>query len=151
MYLLTPSGGISMEKHVRLLAIFNIVYGAFHVLAGLVGLVVIRWVGTLNNVVSSQAVGLLLLASGLAAVLLVFVVLVSIGCIIGGVGLLNNRRWARILVLVLSFLDLVHVPLGTALGVYGIWVLMNDKTDSMFSSGPGVPPQAPKTSGMPAS
>jgi hypothetical protein len=128
-----------MEKHVKLLAVLSIVYGSLHALAGLVGWVLFRWMGLYHSYVSGGMVGFLLLANSIAAVLLLFVTLVAVGCIIGGIGLLHRKRWARLVVLVLSFLNLIHFPLGTALGVFGIWVLMNDATDILFAQNPGPP------------
>lgn len=121
-----------MEKHVRLLAILYIVYGAIHLLGGLVGWFFLRWSGFFHNPLSGRMADVAMLASGVAAVILLFLIIVSAAGIIGGIGLLNKKRWARILVLVLSFLNLIHFPLGTALGVYGIWVLMKDETDALF-------------------
>lgn len=121
-----------MEKHIRLVGILYIVYGGLHLLGGLVGWLFIRWSGWFHSVVSGRTMGALMLANTIVAVLLFFVVVVSIAGILGGIGLLNKQRWARILVLVLSFLNLIHFPLGTALGVYGIWVLMKDETDGLF-------------------
>ncbi len=48
--------------------------------------------------------------------------------IVGGIALLQRRPWARILVLILSLLSLVFFPVGTAYGIYALWVLMKDDT-----------------------
>jgi len=39
-------------------------------------------------------------------------------------GLFQHAEWARILTIVFAFLRILEFPLGTALGVYTIWVLM---------------------------
>jgi len=52
--------------------------------------------------------------------------------VIAGWGLMNFRPWARILVIILSILHLPSIPLGTAIGVYGLWVLFNDDTKRLF-------------------
>jgi hypothetical protein len=39
-------------------------------------------------------------------------------------GLLQRKHWARMLTLILAFLALLSFPLGTALGIYTIWVLL---------------------------
>jgi hypothetical protein len=44
--------------------------------------------------------------------------------IIAGWGLLERQSWARVLALVLGFLSLIHMPFGTAIGVYTLWVLL---------------------------
>jgi hypothetical protein len=34
---------------------------------------------------------------------------------------------------VLSILNLLNVPFGTALGIYGLWVLLNRGAEQLFS------------------
>jgi hypothetical protein len=41
-----------------------------------------------------------------------------------GWGLMQHESWARIVVLVLAFIALFHIPFGTAIGVYTLWVLL---------------------------
>jgi hypothetical protein len=41
-----------------------------------------------------------------------------------GWGLMERQPWARIFGLVVGFLLLIRFPLGTALGIYTIWVLL---------------------------
>jgi len=47
-------------------------------------------------------------------------------------GLLQHANWARILTLVLAFLRLLELPLGTALGIYTIWVLLGPTSDQEY-------------------
>jgi len=42
------------------------------------------------------------------------------------------RPWARVLTIVISAFDLLHVPFGTALGVYGLWVLLSSQGEALF-------------------
>jgi hypothetical protein len=63
---------------------------------------------------------------------LIVILALSIPGIIAGVGLLSYRPWARILTIVLSILDLVSFPFGTALGIYGLWVLLTAEGARMF-------------------
>ena len=48
----------------------------------------------------------------------------AILCLAGGWGLLQRETWARPLVLVLGIISLLNVPLGTALGIYTLWVFI---------------------------
>jgi hypothetical protein len=54
-------------------------------------------------------------------------------------GLFERQPWARILGLVIGFLALVRFPLGTALGIYTLWVLLPEGSgreyDRMVASG----------------
>jgi len=136
-----------MEKHLKLLSVLYIVYGSLHLLGGMVAWVFIRWSGLAHGFNSGEAPGRFLLSSGIVAVLVIFFVLVSAAGIIGAIGLLNRKRWARIVLLVLSFLNLIHFPFGTALGAYGIWVLMKDETDGLFQQSPASVPQQGDSSG----
>ena len=61
------------------------------------------------------------------------VVVLSLPGIIAGIGLLKLQPWARILAIVISALNLLNVPIGTALGVYGLWVLLQAETERLFA------------------
>jgi hypothetical protein len=61
-----------------------------------------------------------------------FLALFGFPKIIGGIGLLKGHEWARILILVVSFLSLLNIPFGTALGVYSIVILLNKETAQLF-------------------
>ena len=52
--------------------------------------------------------------------------------VIGGIGLFSYRSWARILVIIVSAINCLNVPIGTAKGVYSIWVLMQPETIELF-------------------
>jgi hypothetical protein len=53
--------------------------------------------------------------------------------LIGGIGLLVYRPWARYLVIVLAALGCLNIPFGTIKGVYSIWVLIQDDTIKLFN------------------
>ena len=44
--------------------------------------------------------------------------------LIAGWGLIERQSWARILAIILAIFSLIHIPLGTALGIYTLWVLL---------------------------
>jgi hypothetical protein len=81
-----------------------------------------------------------------------FFVLLGLPSILGGWGLMRYRPWSRILMIVVSAFHLFHVPLGTALGIYGLWVLLSPETQRILESGGGYlpPTQAPATYPPPA-
>src|SRR4030095_14930107 len=57
-------------------------------------------------------------------VFLALAVLFFMPGLIGGLGLLRGKSWARPIIIVLSFLILLAFPVGTALGGFGLWVLL---------------------------
>ncbi len=61
---------------------------------------------------------------GLFRMLAMFLLVKALAGFAAGWGLLERETWARPLALILGFLSLLHIPLGTALGIYTIWVLM---------------------------
>jgi hypothetical protein len=48
-------------------------------------------------------------------------------------GLLQRKHWARMLTLILAFVGLLSFPLGTALGVYSIWVLLAGNAEHEYN------------------
>jgi hypothetical protein len=54
--------------------------------------------------------------------------------IMAGWGLLQRESWARTLTLVVGFVALLNVPLGTALGVYTLWVLLPTQSDDEYQA-----------------
>jgi hypothetical protein len=65
-----------------------------------------------------------------------FILILSLPGIIAGAGLLKYRPWARILTIVLSALNLMNVPFGTILGIYGLWVMLSDEGSRLFAQPP---------------
>ena len=47
---------------------------------------------------------------------------------------------ARILTIVLSVLNLIIIPFGTLLGIYGLWVLLSQNTAPLFGVTPVAAP-----------
>jgi len=131
-----------MEKHIMLAGILNIVYRAFALLGAGVLLILAAWFGPFFESLMHKGfvrphevpveildiIPMILLIAGIGV--LVF----SLASIIGSIGVLKKREWGRILLLVISFFTLVKIPLGTILGIYTIWVLLNDETIRLFKA-----------------
>ena len=123
-----------MEQHIKIVAILNIVLGGLGVLTALF---VLLFFGGLAGIASfdpgsnsrAEDGAVLGIIGGVAFIV---IALFSVPSVIGGVGLLKFREWARILMIVLSALNLMNIPLGTALGIYGLWALTMDETRVLF-------------------
>jgi len=61
-------------------------------------------------------------------------VILAAGGICVGMGLMQKAPWARTAAIVLGVLALLHPPLGTALGVYSLWVLLGDERGAEYGS-----------------
>jgi hypothetical protein len=64
---------------------------------------------------------------------MVLLALLSVPALVGGWGLLKRKPWARLLVLIVSFLSLPGFPVGTLIGGFSIWVLMSDESREILS------------------
>ena len=49
-----------------------------------------------------------------------------------GWGLLKRRSWARMLAIVFACFNLLELPIGTALGIYTLWVLLPAKSEEEY-------------------
>lgn len=116
-------------KDAKLVGVLNIVWGLMGITGGVIGgfvlflPAILARSGYLDRVPRHEADTLMAILGGLAMLILFIALLVSLPSLIGGIGLLKGRWWARTLILVLSFIHLLEFPLGTALGIYGIYVL----------------------------
>jgi hypothetical protein len=122
-----------MRKHVDLLGLLYLVWGALN---GVLGVAIFSLgVGAAALITTTGEIGAGLLA-GVTAVTLTAVAVILI--LWGGVNawagaeLRRLRSWARLLVLVLAILNLFAVPFGTALGIYSLWVLLQDPSRALF-------------------
>lgn len=52
--------------------------------------------------------------------------------LIAGLGLLMLQSWARILAIVVGVIELVSFPLGTALGIFTLWVLLPNDAEREY-------------------
>jgi len=50
-----------------------------------------------------------------------------------GWGLMHRRPWARIVAIILGVLALFHPILGTALGIYTLWVLLSADAERQYA------------------
>ena len=78
----------------------------------------------------------LFITSAVGVAIAVIFLIISIPGIIAGLGLLKYQQWARILAIILGALHLFSFPLGTALGIYTFWVLLNAQTTPLFERPP---------------
>lgn len=135
-----------MQTHVKVLAVLFIVFSALGVLFAL-GLMAVfgGTMGLIGATAHDEGAEIALPIIGLTGSLLtIFLLVVSLPGLVTGFGLLVYKNWARILGIVLCAINLVHVPFGTILGVYGLWVLLNKETERLFE-GSGTIVSTPRT------
>ena len=125
----------TMDLHVKVLAAFHIVFGLLGRMATLAILIVFGGMaGAAGFAAGNEPEAWLAvpILSIIGSVLMLVTLTLSIPGIIGGWGLLKRKNWARILMIVLSALNLINIPIGTLLGIYGLWVLLARDTELLF-------------------
>jgi len=117
-----------MQKHVTAVAALQIGFGIFGVLIGLVIFFVLGTIAAFTDDPDAMIV-----LPTIATLVGGFFILLSLPAIIGGIGLLRYKNWARILILIVSVFDILNFPLGTALAIYSFWALLQDETVRLFT------------------
>ncbi len=126
-----------MTQHVKILGVLHIVFGALGVCGALVVLLIFGGVSALVAADHSpDSVTAIPILGFIGVFVFILVLALSLPGLIVGIGLVQHRSWARLGGIILSAFDLLGFPFHTALGIYGLWVLLNRETEQMF----GVPP-----------
>jgi hypothetical protein len=116
-----------MDKHITVVGALHVGYGILSLLLGLA-----LWICLVGAGLISADPHIMRVLSFIGTLVGLFLVIISVPEIVGGIGLLKRRPWARILLLVLAAVELIRMPLGTALGVYTIWALVQDETKQIL-------------------
>jgi hypothetical protein len=124
-----------MEQHMKILGILNIVYASFGILVALVIFAIFGGsaglVAANNDPDAAVAIPIL----GAIGLLIIFCVAIfTAPAIIAGIGLLKLKAWSRPWTIVASILHLLSIPFGTALGIYGLWVMFKDETAALIKA-----------------
>ncbi|NNG27327.1 MAG: hypothetical protein HKM87_07355 [Ignavibacteriaceae bacterium] len=116
-----------MEKHLTVVAALQVGFSILGILAAIIVYTVLRSVIHIAD--DPEAARILAIVARWVSL---FLLIISIPGLIGGIGLFMKKSWARILVLIISVLDLLNIPIGTAIAVYTIWVLVQDDTAKLL-------------------
>ncbi len=121
-----------MATHVKVLAWFHLILGA---LGCLVGILIFGFFFFLEFSRSPDAPMFphyFRVPTALGALFALLALVLSLPAMIAGFGLLRYRNWARILTIVLCILNLLNFPFGSALGAYGLWVLLSRRGEAHY-------------------
>jgi len=119
---------MNMKDHITVVGAIRIGVSLLLLVAAAIVFVAVVGGGLLSGDQQAMAVTSVV-GTAIAGVLTLF----ALPGIIGGIGLIRHKSWARYVVLVLAVFDLLVIPVGTLLGGYSIWVLMQDEAVQMFS------------------
>lgn len=123
-----------MQTHVKVLGVMYLAVGACMLLLALfLAMTMGSVAGIVGATAEPQDAAIAVPILGIAGTALVAMLgIFSLPSLITGYGLLYFKSWARIVGIVLSAVSLINIPLGTAVGVYGLWVLLNKETERLF-------------------
>jgi len=125
-----------VERHIHLLGILWLAYSAFNTLGGVVLVVIGRTffphLHEMTDVPPDVPIGFL---SALLTTLGILVLAKAALGFFAGRGLLHREPWARTWALVLAFISLfLNIPIGTAIGVYTMWVLLPAQSQQEYDA-----------------
>ena len=126
----------AVQTHVRALAILQIVYASLGLLIALMILMIFGGIAAIVGFAAdpSDSIVAVPILSVIGTVGASFIAALSLPRLIAGIGLLKYRNWARILTIVVSVIGLADFPVGTALGGYGLWVLLTREGAALFET-----------------
>jgi hypothetical protein len=118
----------NMKKHVTLVAAFQIGFSAIGLIGAAIIFFIFSFAGSFVDDVEVAGPVMKFIGTFLPSMML----LVSLLGLIGGIGLLSFQKWAKILVMVIAAVGCFAFPIGTIIGVYSLWVLVQDDTAKLF-------------------
>jgi hypothetical protein len=118
-----------LEQHVTILGWLHIVGNLFFVLIGVFLFFFLSSIGAVSGD-PEAAVILGIVGTFIGGLLTVL----GLPGIVAGFGLLGHKAWARYLAIVLGVLNLLNAPVGTVIGIYTLWVLMQEEAAPFFDA-----------------
>jgi len=117
-----------MDQHVKILGWLNIIGAALFLVIGAFVFLLLVGIGAASG--DPEAVPVLTL---IATFVGGFMLIMALPGLAAGYGLLKRRSWGRILAIIVGVLNVPNFPLGTIIGVYTLWVLLQDEAAAYFS------------------
>lgn len=119
---------MNLTRRIDLVGYLHIGYGALLLLiSGLMLLAVT--VGAI--VLPSLATWVASTGGGITAALLLAAL--GLPSMVAGISLIRRASWARLLLIIISIIDLFSFPFGTALGAYSLYILLKERTRLEFA------------------
>jgi hypothetical protein len=119
-----------MKKHVAVVGAIQI---GFAILGLILAVVIFFVMSFARSQVGGDETGEMVLGFLSVSLPILFGFLATLG-LVGGIGLLAYKSWARYLVMVVAALGCLNIPIGTLKGVYTLWVLLQDETIKLFDN-----------------
>ncbi|MFT6866317.1 MAG: hypothetical protein ACJA08_001148 [Cyclobacteriaceae bacterium] len=124
-----------METNKRTLSILHIIYGTLTLVTFLIVNTIFQSIFPflMSEIDSEEQLVVGTITYIIRLIVLVLVFTVPLPSIVGGIALLNGKKWGMIPLLISGCLSLLSFPLGMALGVYTIWVFAQDQKQNKLN------------------
>lgn len=117
----------SMEQHITLLGWLHIALNILLILIAAFMFVMMVGIGLVSG--DAEAVRVMPIVGTAVGG---FMTALALPGILTGIGLLKRKPWARVAAAVLGIINLTNFPLGTAVGVYTLWILLQNEAADHF-------------------
>lgn len=123
-----------MNQHIDVLAYLYLALGILVLLGGLLAGCVLGLSGGIVGTaeMSPEGAGVAALLGGLGTFVFLIVAVFAALYLAAGYGLLKRLSWGRIMGIVAGVIGLLNFPIGTAIGVYALWVLTRPEVEAEF-------------------
>ena len=127
---------MTAQEHSKTLGILFLVYLGLQVLGVIIGLIfVVAFSGIiLTNVNGNDAVPFAFIGI-VFGVAMVISILLLIPIAFAGFKMFKEKSNAKIWGIIASIISLISFPIGTALGVYGLWFLLGEQGRQFYEGG----------------
>ena len=119
----------NVQQHVTILGWLYVLLNALFLIIGAFVFVLLSTIGLSVRDVEARSV--LLIVGPTVGLLLGMLALPGLAA---GYGLITRKPWARVLAIVVGVLGLMNFPLGTAIGLYALWVLFPARARDYFTT-----------------
>ena len=120
----------NMKQNVSLVGALHVGFGILGILGALAIYLSFNFA---NSFIEDEPIAEKILPFVRNTLSLIVLFMSSLG-VIGGIGLFSYKPWARIMVMIVSAINCLNIPIGTAKGAYSLWVLMQPETIELFES-----------------
>ena len=122
-----------MARHINILGALFLTFSILMIIGGVVINQFLPMAGEISG--DSTAIRITsIIGQSIGAVLFIF----AVPGFICGYGLITKKAWSRVFGIILSCLSLLSIPIGTIIGIYGLWILFKDETKDLFSNLPPI-------------
>jgi hypothetical protein len=130
--------GGSVQTHVKVLGVIYLAVGGCMLLGALFLTLTMGGVaGIVDAAADPEDAAVAIPILGIAGTALAaFLGIFALPSLLTGYGLFTFKSWARIVGIVLSAFSLINIPIGTVIGLYGLWILFNKETERLFNNAP---------------